>query len=1075
MLLKPDKFMKLSAILLILVWALSAHQSTAQIVVIQDLECNGDSGGSFLIVPDFGAPPYTYIWNTGAFTPDITNLSAGTYSVTVTDTFLISQVYSQTLFDPPQIIITTDSLENVNCNGMMTGAIHISVAGGTTPYSFTWIRDGFFYSNSEDIVNIPAGIYNLIVTDANGCNESAVFTITETATPVLVTLVSTNATCFGGNDGSAIASGLGGTGTLNYLWSTSDITPDISGLTAGFYSVTVTDSLLCEATANIEILQPEFPIQITLVQNDVLCYGDSTGSIEVVHVSGANGPITYQWSNGGNTNLIDNLISGNYSVTVTDNNLCSAASATFISQSPQISVIPLITPSTCDGHNNGAISLNVSGGIMPYSFLWREIHFDSTYTTQNISNIRGGDYLLTITDSVGCVFSDTLSVPNIGIVPVNIIPVTYVCNGLQGSVSLNAPEADSAYYFNYSWSSTYNSGSFTTNDSVFTTSTGFLAGSYTITVTNNQTGCAHYFDFTINQSETPLTVAEVVNHNQCYDNTNGSIQLFPSGGDPLPAYQVTWSGPNGYTSTAFSISGLAVGDYHYSVSDDLACVVNGTVRIEPVLPLQGYISSFNVDCFGSNTGSAQAIFSGGTGLLNYSWSNGGTSQVITSLTAGTYVVTVTDSLGCQVIDSTAVIQPPGIFISTDSIYDVTCFGYSDGNILLTTGGGTGTLEYSWLHNGNIFPQVTEDIINIPAGLYQLTITDSLGCISSEVFNVIQPEETTFNESVHFISCNNGADGFWEITPAGFDHPYVGIFSTGDTISTDTVPAFLISGLVAGYYECVITSVLGCEWTLSLFLEQPLPITVGLADIHNVICKGDSTGSITLDAVHGGTSPYTYNWNNGMSANQVSELPAGIYNVTITDSNSCSIHETYEITEPYEWIKYFPTVINTSCIQSEDGMVILYPEDIYWSPFSNTFFLYDSLGVLIDSAAPGIAITDLQAGLYVTVLISEFGCIATDTIYIGSGKEDCILIPNLVTPNGDGYNDVFTVKGGCYYDEFFVQIFTDWGAKVFESSDCAFGWNPLDNKAAANTVYFYYIRVKEKNKIYEFKSSIDIKY
>lgn len=1067
--------MKLSAILFIIVWAFTAHQSTAQMVVIQDLKCAGDSSGSVLIIPDFGAPPYSYLWSTGDLTPDISNLSTGTYSVTVTDTLLVSHAYSITLSEPPQVVITTDSVENIDCWGMMTGAIHVSVAGGTLPYSYTWVRDGFFFSNSEDIVNIPAGNYNLIVSDANGCIESAVFSVSEPSSHVQVSVVSTNVTCFGGNSGSAVASASGGSGNLNYLWSTSEITPDISGLTAGFYSVTVTDSLFCEAAANIEILQPDFPIQITLVQTDVLCFGDSTGSIEVVHVSGANGPVAFQWSNGGNTNLIENLISGNYSVTVTDNNLCSAVSATFISQSPQITAIPTITPSTCDGHNNGAISLSVAGGMMPYSFLWQEPNFDSTYTTQNLSNIRGGDYLLSITDMYGCQYFDTLNVPNLGIVPVNIIPATYVCNGLQGAVSINAPEADSAYYFNYSWNSAYNTGSFNTNDSVFTTSTSFLAGSYTITVTNNQTGCAHYFDFTINQSETPLTVGEVVHHNTCYGNTNGSIQLIPSGGDPLPAYQVTWSGPNGFTSNAFSISGLAVGDYHYSVSDDMACVVNGTVRIEPVAPLQGYVTSVSVDCFGSNTGTAQAIFSGGTGFLDYSWSNGGTTQIINSLTAGTYYVTVTDSLGCQIIDSTTISQPSGIFISTDSIIDVSCFGFTDGNIFLTTGGGTGTLDYSWLHNGNIFPQVTEDILNIPAGNYQITVTDSLGCNISEIFNINQPLETVFTESVHFISCNNGADGFWEITPVGFDHPYIGIFSTGDTISTDTIPSFLVTGLSAGHYECVITSVLGCEWILSLYLEQPLPITVGLADIRNVICKGDSTGSITLDAVHGGTAPYTYTWNNGMTTNPVSGLPAGIYNATITDSKGCNIHETYEINEPYEWIKYFPTVMNTSCIQSEDGMVILYPEDIYWSPFSNTFFLYDSLGFLVDSAAPGVAITDLPAGQYISFLISEYGCIANDTLYVGAGKEDCILIPNLVTPNGDGYNDVFKVKGGCFYDELFIQIFTDWGAKVFESSDCNFEWNPLENNAAANTVYFYYIRVTEKSKIYEFKSSIDIKY
>jgi gliding motility-associated-like protein len=1067
--------MKLSAITLFAVMILTVDLSYSQIIAIQDVKCNGDSTGSLLVVPDFGNPPYIFLWNTGATTPDVSGLAAGMYSVTVTDNIPVSQVYSYTLNDPPALTITLDSLTNVFCMGASTGDLFVTVNGGTPPYTYSWTKEGLLFASSQDITGISAGNYELTVYDNNLCQATSSYILAEPVVSINISILKTDVTCHGGNNGSIIAIGSGGAGSLSYEWSTGALTPDISGLTAGNYSITVTDQLSCFSTQQVIVSQPLYPIEITSVQTDIDCFGDATGSVEIVHISGANGPVTFNWSNGDTTDKIVNLTAGIYTVTITDNNLCTGIHNVTISQNPQINITSVITPSNCDGHNNGAISLTVNGGVPPYEFHWREVNFDSTYTTQSISNVRGGDYLLTITDTLGCVFTDTLTIPNLGFVPVNINPNTYVCNGLLGGVSINAPQADSLYYFNYSWSSTYNTGFFLTNDSVFTSGTSFLAGSYTITVTDIQTGCAHYYDFTINQSETPLTVAEVVNHNQCFENTNGSIQLYPTGGDPLPTYQVTWSGPNAFTSQSFSISGLAVGDYHYVVSDDMACVVHGTVRIEPVIPVQGHIVSQNVLCYGQNTGSAHAIFSGGTGNLSYSWSNGQASPEITALAAGLYTVTVTDSLSCSKTASVLIQEPDEIIISNDFIIDVSCFGYSDGSIGLTTTGGTGELEFDWLFNGMSFAQVTEDITNLQAGIYHLMVTDSAGCTAAAIFEITQPEETLFPDTVHTISCNNGADGFWGIEPIGIYHPYIAVFSTGDTISTDTVPSFFISGLTAGMYYCTITSSNGCEWTFSMFFEQPLPITVGLTDIQNVICKGDSTGSITLDAVYGGTAPYTYNWSNGMITNPILGIPAGIYTVTITDSKNCQIYETHEVFEPYEWIKYFPTVINTSCKQSEDGMVILYPGDIYWSPFVNTFFLYDSAGVLIDSVAPGQPITDLPAGHYITFVINEFGCYASDSLFVGLGPDDCILIPNLVTPNGDGYNDVFRVEGGCFYDTFFIQIFTDWGTKVFESNLCDFTWNPLDNKAAANTVYYYYIKVTEKNKIYEFKSSIDIKY
>ena len=1033
-----------------------------------NVSCNGGNNGTATATGSGGTGALSYLWNTGAVVSNLSNLTAGNYSVTVTDlngcTATDNVVITEPLLPLQVAVVST----NVNCFGATNGTATATGSGGTGVITYLWSNGAV----TATITNLTAGNYSVTVTDANGCIATGTAVITEPATPVQAFTMSTNVTCNGDNSGTASVIASGGTGVLSYLWSTGAVTTTIANLIAGNYSVTVTDANGCMAIANVVITQPIAPVQVSIVPTGVHCFGGNDGSAFVI-ASGGTGVLSYLWSTGAVTTTIANLIAGNYSLTVTDANGCAAVINTTITQPLLISVVPTITPSSCDGLNTGAISILVSGGTPAYTFLWHELLFDSTYVTQNLVGVRGGTYALTITDINGCTFLDTLIIPNNVTVPFTSTLVPYVCNGATGSVTVQATNADTLIYFTYSWSSIYNTGSFTTNDSVFSTSTNFVAGTYTITVTDNATGCAAYYDFTINQSLTPLVVAPIVHHNLCYNDMNGSISLQVNGGNPMPGYHVTWTGPNGFSSTAFSLSGLAVGDYTYIVTDDSVCSTTGTIRIEPLTPLLGYVTSENVLCNSTATGHAEAFYSGGTGPLSYLWSNGVTTPFINNLLIGTYTLTVTDSVGCSILTSAIITQPPVITIVLDSLQNIHCNGGNDGGIWLTTAGGTGNLFYTWLLNGTIFPQVTEDIVNIPAGNYSVSVMDSVGCSAVMSFTLTQPAATIYLDSIHVISCNNGSDGYWQIMPVGPNFPYVAIFSTGDTISTDTVPAPFISGLVAGSYSVTITSSIGCDSTFTLVLQQPLPLTVGTVDIVPILCKGASTGSITMDAVYGGTGPYTFLWDNGMITNPIINIPANMYNVTITDALGCVIYETYEVEEPYEWIKFFAIITSTTCQQSSDGQIVVNTEDIYWSPFTNAIFLYDSLGVLVDSVSPGEAIGNLPSGFYEIILINQYGCTMNDSLYVGQGPGDCILIPNLVTTNGDGFNDVFSVQGACEYDEFSVKIFTDNGEQVFQSSDCLFTWDPLTNQATPNSVYYYYISVTENGKLYEFKSSINI--
>jgi gliding motility-associated-like protein len=390
-------------------------------------------------------------------------------------------------------------------------------------------------------------------------------------------------------------------------------------------------------------------------------------------------------------------------------------------------------------------------------------------------------------------------------------------------------------------------------------------------------------------------------------------------------------------------------------------------------------------CAGDSTATLISLPNYGVPPYTYVWNTGDITPVINNLSAGIYSVTVTDAVSVINVYTTTLVDPAPITITLDSIHDVHCNNENNGGIWLNVTGGTGNLTYTWTSNGQVLPQVTEDLFTLPSGAYMLSVTDENGCTASQMFVVYQLDFTYFHDSFRDITCNN--NGYWQVEPINLAFPttYIAIFSTGDTISTDTVPIPSVSGLTAGSYSCTFTTVPpSCTWTFNLTLEEPSAITADFT-IVPVKYKYTATGSIVFDNIQGGTPPYTYVWNTGDTTPVINNLSAGNYSVTITDSKACSVSKTLELEE------------------SKDGL----------------------------------------------------------------------LIPNLITPNGDGYNDVFKTEGGCEYDEFLVQIFTDQGIQVFQSTDCDFTWNPVDNNAAANTVYYYYIKVVKDGRMSQFKSSINI--
>jgi hypothetical protein len=293
-----------------------------------DVSCNGGSNGAINLTPAGGTSPYTFNWGGGITTEDRMGLSPGTYTVTVTDNIGCFATTSFVINQPATVVSGTTVITNILCNGGSNGAINLTPAGGTSPYTFNWGAG----ITTEDRTGLAAGTYTVVITDANGCTATVNATVTQPATAVSGTTVITNISCNGGSNGAINLTPAGGTSPYTFNWGGGITTEDRTGLAAGTYTVVITDANGCTATVNATVTQP-IALSATISQTNVSCNGGSNGTATIT-VSGGATPYTYSWSpSGGTAAIATGLIAGTYTVTVTDANLCTITRTVTITQS----------------------------------------------------------------------------------------------------------------------------------------------------------------------------------------------------------------------------------------------------------------------------------------------------------------------------------------------------------------------------------------------------------------------------------------------------------------------------------------------------------------------------------------------------------------------------------------------------------------------------------------------------------------------------------------------------------------------------------------------------------------------
>ncbi len=751
-----------------------------QFNVLSPIICAGTSTGSVQLSATGGNPPYSFNWANGDTSKTRSNLPAGTYVAVVTDNQGCTILDSVTLVDPPALIPAGVVTSSVTCFGGTNGAIQIQGTGGTPPYSYAWANGDTNAIRS----GIPAGGYFVTVIDANGCTATQTITLPAPSQLIADMTVTDSITCVGGSDGEITMQGVGGTGPYFYTWGNGDTSATRTFLPAGNYFGTVTDANGCTASNTIMLSDPTpFSINSTVVQ-PITCAGGSNGAIQV-QGAGGSAPYSYFWPNGDTSNTRTNLPAGSYFVTVTDAQGCSSGSTVTISDPPLLSAtLTILTPVSCGGANTGSIQITGNGGIGPYSYFW-----PNGDTTAVRSSLPGGTYFGTLTDSLGCTASDSVSLSPVGGLGLQFTvasPIT--CAGAADGALSVAPLSGTAPY-SYNWS---------TGDTSAAIST-LGPGTYTVSVADSS-GCSSTDSLTLVDPAPVQAQAVVVQDLGCDGTTPGEVAALAGGG--TPGYSFSWN--NGVSGA--SNPGLGAGTYVVTVTDSYGCEGVDSVMLAVPDPLTIQLAvNQPVSCFGDSNAVVTLMGAGGQPPYSFQWPDGSPSANRSNLRSGKYAVTVSDANGCSNVDTVNISEPDTISAGILINSEVTCFGATDGIIVASANGGTPPYSYLW-DDGSTNPILS----GIGASVFSVTITDDNDCEQSAQITLPEPDSLFYvGQITPDASCDSlNPDGAFLVSGSGGTSPFTYQLTRGATDLSNTSGMF--SGLGDGSYEFLMTDANGCE-------------------------------------------------------------------------------------------------------------------------------------------------------------------------------------------------------------------------------------------------------------------------
>lgn len=659
---------------------------------------------------------------------------------------------------------------------------------------------------------------------------------------------------------------------------------------SGSYQAKIIDTLTgCFSFTNsisVNVILPSKPV-ITANGGTTLCIGANTQLTSTPAVS-------YLWNNGATTQQITATTAGNYVVTITDVNGCTRSSdPTPVTFYPIAQIVPSGPTTFCSGS-----SVNLSSSING-SYQWST--GSTNATLQNIS--AAGIYTLVVTDINGCTSPATSVTVVVNPLPVGSIQYAdsaAACEGnavvfhtssvpnciykwYRNGVALSYPVYNNQcacyvthYVYGYSYSAT-------------------SSGNYSAEIIDTLTGCSSVTT-QLTATIMPLPVPSIVQTAFISCNGQQTATLVGSAGGSISPYAYSWS--NNISNTVNS--NLGAGTYALTVTDGHGCTQSTSYTVSQPAVITAMASSptntrgYQISCYGGNDGSASVSATGGNPPYTYLWNTGATTSTISNLVAGTYTVTVFDAQGCTPGTATVTLtQPPILSVSLQPVthyggHHISCFGGHDGKILTLVTGGTATMSYAW-SNG----QTSAIADSLLAGSYTVIVTDSVGCTATSSTTLTQPSSLTHSFSTsqfsgYEISCYGLNDGTIQTLVNGGISPY-------HIFWTDTNYNFNRSNVVAGTYHVVISDTLGCTNIDSIVMHQPDSIQLVTTN-DTLNCYGDQNGEVIATA-SGMFAPFTYQWTSFGSNAIQSNLAAGNYVVTATDTRGCTRVGQASVSQP----------------------------------------------------------------------------------------------------------------------------------------------------------------------------------
>ncbi|MDO5970860.1 PKD domain-containing protein [Flavivirga aquimarina] len=755
------------------------------------------------------------------------------------------------------------------------------------------------------------------------------------------------------------------------------------------------------------------------------------------------------------TNNTTNPATVTYTVTPVSG-ICTGNDFTItITVNPSISIINNLIDSRCYLSNTGSIEITISGGIPfstgnPYQISWTGPN-GYTNSDEDIFSLEPGDYTITINDQGGCPFTDTLTIQE----PDELIfsatsfdPETISCFGADdGTIGIDISGGTTPYA--YSW--TRNGLSFSNIEDL----SNLGPGDYQITVTDANNCTPIIEDFQI--IEPPALNISLVNQVDiiCFGEATGVININTIGGRQIEVspgvfdYLYSWTGPNGYTSNLQNLSGLFAGTYNLIVTDKSGCTDTLQVVLDQSDEIIIDFSTTEIECYGDNNGSITIDnISGGNPPYTIQWSNLGSGSNQNNLSAGTYIITITDDTNCEK-QATVVIDEAPEFSITPIVTQISCYGENDASIALNLVGGMTPVTLVWDDDASAGVERN----NLIPGTYSVTITDATPCIITETFTFIEPDPLELSAvTTDALDCNDANSGAINLTVTGGTLPLSYAWSNGTTTEDlDNIPP--------GTYSVVVTDANGCEisnnWTVNRFD----PLTIEVDTITDFDCITRNVEQTFIARVTGGIPPYQISWSSGTVSGANNEImntdQDGLAIISVIDSHGCTTNFSHNVDIPVLGDAGFElnSIGYTSFgIYSKKDPI----------QFTNTA-IGDYTSILWDFGDGNFSSEENPIHTYITegdyivtqTVTYPFGCIYEKTITLSVEKGYSLIMPNAFTPNNDNMNDFFN-PAFIGLSQMVLDIYDTWGSLIYsEKGDDIDGWNGKVNDADAENGNYYF--------------------